>query len=92
MTLHFQWPDGKKRGFRYIHLDSDMEYTGDKIILRFFGSKPAEVTITGRNLERVYLGIGDDRWRILRQQPRDFVPDGEIYIGTIDVRPLRSTD
>jgi hypothetical protein len=85
LTLHFQWPDGTKRGFRYIHLDSDMEFTGDKIVLRFFGSKPVEVTITGRNLERVYLGIGDDRWRVLRQQARDFAPDGETYIGTISI-------
>ena len=88
LTLQFEWPDGHRRGFRYIHLDSDMDYTPGRITLRFFGSKPVTVTISGRNLDRVYLLLGDDRWRILRQQARDFAPDGETYISTIEVCPL----
>jgi hypothetical protein len=83
-AVSFEWPDGLKRSFRYMHLESDMTFRDDKIVMRFSGMKTHIVTITGLRLSPLYHLLQEDKMRVVRQAVRDFdVGDNEPLIRSI---------
>lgn len=79
--MSFEWPGGLHRSFRYMHLESDMTWSGDKIVMRFAGMRSYIVTIEGLRLEKLYYLLQDDRMRAVRQATRVtfMLTNGGVY-------------
>jgi len=48
---------GPRVSFQYVHLDSRSEYQPGRFVIQFAGTKLWRVTVTGRNLWKLYDGI-----------------------------------
>jgi hypothetical protein len=70
--VSFEWPDGTHRSFRYMHLDSDMTWQGEEIVMRFAGTKLFKVTVKGLRLEKLFYLLQDDKMRAVRESVRGF--------------------
>jgi hypothetical protein len=87
-TLHCCLGKDGYRSFQYVHLDSDSTFeqrSGHVITLRFAGTKLVQVTITGRNLERLFFYLHDHRMPWIMLADRDFAEDGEPLITGIAI-------
>jgi hypothetical protein len=86
--VSFEWPGGLHRSFRYMHLESDMTWQGDKIVMRFSGMRLFEVTIKGLRLEKLYYLLQDDRMRAVRQAAQPFDPDPDSDAARDEAGPF----
>ena len=57
LRLHVIREPGKRISFQYQGLDSHSEYEPGRFVVDFAGTRHWRVTVTGRNLWRVYDGI-----------------------------------
>jgi hypothetical protein len=96
ITLYFLRADSSIRGFPYLNLDSidllpdPKPGNGPVIVVRFAGITPTEVTISGRNLDRLFDYLGQHRMPWVRElQPKwDFREAGEPVITGIAIKPI----
>jgi len=87
-TLHCFLGKEGYRSFQYVHLDSDSTFQkrgGHVITLRFAGTKLVQVTITGRNLERLFFYLHEHRMPWIMRADRDFTEDSEPVITGIAI-------
>lgn len=84
-TLHFLMGAEGYESCQYVHLDSRSSFQvteeGQIIRIRFYGSRPADVTIVGRSLLLLYDYIHQHRMPWIRLCERPFV-DGDKPIIT----------
>jgi hypothetical protein len=88
--------DASAMGFSYADLHtfnllaSPHPGQGPVIALRFSGNPGAEVEISGRNLDRLYVYLGGHRVAWIRVQPpeREFLPEEETVITGIRIKKL----
>ncbi|QEL16700.1 hypothetical protein [Limnoglobus roseus] len=69
-------------------MDTQAEYMpSTSFKLRFVGeSDTKEVTVTGRNLERIYVHCLQGRMEWLQAADRDYAENGEMIIIAIEVK------
>ena len=93
-TLHVVAKGGYSKGWPWadyggIDLAPPLENGSGPVLLLYFGGvRPAELTIEGRNLDRLHVWLGDRRIRWIRELPANrVVRDGkEPVITRIAVR------
>ena len=75
-TLHLLLKDGHYRGFSWSYFDSiDLLSQGGAnggpvVVVRFGGLMPTEVRISGQNLGRMHVYLGQNRLAWLRELPK----------------------
>jgi len=82
------------RSFQYVHLDSDSTFeqrSGQVITLRFAGTKIMQVTITGRNLWRLFDYLHQHRMPWIMVADRDFAADSEPVITRIAIAEVTTS-
>jgi hypothetical protein len=88
-TLHCCLGKDGYRSFGYVHLDSDSTFKVDQgghvITIRFDGTKTTQITITGRNLWRVYDLVHQHRMSWIMRADRDMAADKETIILGIEI-------
>jgi hypothetical protein len=82
--VSFEWPDGLRRSFRYMQLESDMTLRNGEIVMRFSGSKSFKVTVKGLRLESLFYLLQEDKVRAVRQAVRGF-DDGGTLVEKIEI-------
>jgi hypothetical protein len=90
-TLHCCLGKNGYRSFQYVHLDSDSTFeqrSGHVITLRFAGTKVMQVTITGRNLWRLFDYLHQHRMPWIMVADRDFSQDGDPIITRIAIEEV----
>ena len=76
-----------------MHLEIDMTWQGDTIVMYFTGMKAYKVTIKGLRLEKLYYKLQDDRMRAVREAARDFdAGDTDLHVKSITVEELKDDD
>jgi hypothetical protein len=91
-SIHFISAKGTIRSFQYVHLDSNSRYYPEKIELRFMGMEPVRVTISGRNLWRVYDHVHQHRTAWVAEATRDFAADSECLISKVEFEVVSGPD
>lgn len=100
ITLHCLMGDASCRGFAWANYDGiDLVPAkepggGPVLVLRFAGRELVDVVIEGRNLQRLYAYLGQNRIGWIRELPagRDFREDGTTVITQITIQTPKLTD
>ena len=99
-TLHLLLRDGTYRGFSWGNYDSiDLlpgaePGDGPVLVLRFAGIMAREVLITGRNLSKLHVYLGQQRIAWVRELPakRGFADPQAAVITGLLVRPVEEKE
>jgi hypothetical protein len=95
-TLHCCLGKDGYRSFQYVHYDSDSSFktasTGHVIMLRFAGTQVVQVTITGRNLRRLYDLLHQHRISWVMRADRDLDNEGGPTITSITIEEAATPD
>lgn len=91
--LHLLMADASVRGFSFANLEMlDLRPPSDPgqgpvIAARFTGLTPVDVTISGRNLDKLYFYLGLHRITWVKQRPplRDFISEKETVVTGITI-------
>jgi hypothetical protein len=89
-AIHFVTPGGDMRSFQYVHLDSNSQFTAERITLVFMGMQPVRVVIEGRNLWRLYDYIHQHRMPWVMVAGRDFAKDGQAIVTRVTFSTVKA--
>lgn len=88
-AIHFVAATGEVRSFQYAHLDSDSRFEAERITLRFLGMHPIQVTVSGRNLWRLFEYLHQHRCAWILTAGRDFAKDGQPIVTGVEITTIK---
>jgi hypothetical protein len=97
-TLHCCLGKEGYQSFQYVHLDSGSVFhrgpNGHEIVVRFAGTKTVQVTISGRNLWRLYDYLHQHRLPWVMRADRDFAgpDDKQSVITAIEIAEVEEPE